>query len=81
MFNNLSASSSTKYFKFWRLNPFVFVKWSSNLPGVLTIIAGFLDNYITCFIGSTPPKMQTDVKLFIPASLNLSKYYFICKQS
>lgn len=66
LFNNLSASSITKYFKLFKLNPFVLFKWSNNLPGVLTITEGFFDNYITCFIGSTPPYIQTDPKLDNP---------------
>lgn len=45
----------TKYFKFLKLNPFVFSRWSCNLPGVATMICGFFASATCCAIVSIPP--------------------------
>lgn len=45
----------TKNFSALRLNPLVFSRWSTNLPGVAMMMWGFLDNIRAWATMSIPP--------------------------
>lgn len=53
MIHNIKIN--TKNFRERKLNPFVFSKWSTNRPGVATMIWGFFANISAWEIISIPP--------------------------
>lgn len=48
-----------KVITYLKLKPFVFDKWSTNLPGVAIIMWGFFANNNACDIISIPPTITT----------------------
>ena len=84
IFNNLSASSNTKYFKLFKWNPFVFSKWYNIFPGVPMITCGFYAKALAYVIGSllliktnyNPPNITTDLRaIFEPIASKCSWIY------
>ena len=55
MSKSRSASSMTRYLRLRSEKPFVFSMWSSNRPGVATMICGFFPRAIDCETMSIPP--------------------------
>ena len=66
----------TKYLSCFKLNPFVFSKWSTKRPGVQTITWGFLLKIIDCGMMSIPPTIvATRTPIVLPRASNCSEIW------